>query len=252
MPEKSTLHDARPRWRTAGCLALVAALLGIGAACTRKPPEGYAPIPADFRQPRFPQESTAIEPGDTLNIRFYYHPELNDSMTVRPDGKISLPLHQGIAVTGKSPEQLQEELHAIYAQEFVDPAITVNIEKAVNAQVFVTGEVAQGGAKPLPGNATVSQVLATSSVLTTEADLGNVILVRQTRKDLYTAYRLDADLVAGKDRSVYMAPGDILIVPKNGITMANDFVKKYITNMIPTQANVVWGFTYYLNSDSSN
>ena len=49
-----------------------------------------------------------IAPGDVLNVRFYYDPDLNKTVKVREDGKISLSLFQGIQAAGQTPEQLQK------------------------------------------------------------------------------------------------------------------------------------------------
>ena len=61
-----------------------------------------------------PEARLTLGPGDVLDIKFYYAPELNESQTVRPDGKITLQLIGEVAVKGKAPAELQEELVRAY------------------------------------------------------------------------------------------------------------------------------------------
>ena len=51
-----------------------------------------------------------LQPGDTIDIKFFYYPELNDLVTIRPDGKISLQLIDEVAVEGLSPSELDDVL----------------------------------------------------------------------------------------------------------------------------------------------
>ena len=43
------------------------------------------------------QEAYVLQPGDNLDIKFYYNPELNENVTIRPDGKISLQIIDELA-----------------------------------------------------------------------------------------------------------------------------------------------------------
>ena len=229
-------------------MVFIIVIVMAAAASGCHPKNAQTETPPEFFQPHFPQTQTVIASGDTLDIRFYYHPEMNDKVLVRPDGKISLPLHQGIFVAGLSPDELQQKLVEIYSDEFVDPVITVNVILSVTSQVYITGEVSDGGAKPLQANTTISQLLAQCAVKDTDADLHSTVLVRRTEPTTYTAYLVDADIVNGKQRDIYLAPGDVIVVPRNNITVLGDFIKKYISDLIPPQVNLVWGFNYYLNN----
>ncbi|MFZ5810847.1 MAG: polysaccharide biosynthesis/export family protein [Thermodesulfobacteriota bacterium] len=208
-----------------------------------KSKEGIQPVPPEFFNPYYPSHAVTIEPGDVLTVRFYYHPELDSTQAVRPDGKISLTLFQGIDVAGKSPEELQRHLTEVYAKEFVNPVISVEIEKKSSTTVFVSGQVAQGGVKPLQSNSTIGQILAQSAVRERDADLGSVVLVRKHGDTDYTVYKVDARFENGAERDIYLAPGDMIIVPRNAITILGDFVQKYLRDIIPPQMNIYYGLT---------
>ena len=57
------------------------------------------------------QEAYVLQPGDNLDVKFYYNPELNENVTIRPDGKISLQLIDELAAAGLTPTQLDEYPH---------------------------------------------------------------------------------------------------------------------------------------------
>jgi protein involved in polysaccharide export with SLBB domain len=82
-----------------------------------------------------------LQPGDELDIRFYFNPELNSSVLVRPDGRISLPLANEVQAAGLTPEALSQRLRTAYEQELRRPELTV-IVRSFNS---VGGEVASPG-----------------------------------------------------------------------------------------------------------
>jgi len=82
-----------------------------------------------------------IQAGDQLDIKFFYNPELNDSVTVRPDGKISLQLVDEVQAAGQTPAQLDDFLTEKYAKELRKPVITVIVKSFASQRVYVGGEV---------------------------------------------------------------------------------------------------------------
>jgi len=231
-----------------GALALwMIALLAAGCATTSTEQESnLEPIPANFFMPN---TGTVIAPGDVLRINFYFHPELNQLQRVRADGKIALTFFQGLEVAGLTPDELQEELVELYSRDFVDPVITVSFEEKASRAVFVTGEVADGGLKPIPTHTTVGQLLTRCKVNHLRAALDAVVLVRRHSDTEYRAYQLNADYMNGAERDLYLKDGDILVVPRNTITSVGDFVQRYIRDVIPPDMNLGFMFTYELSDD---
>lgn len=227
------------------CIVLFSLIAGCAASRPHGDPEKeiIQDIPSDFFTPSFPTNTLLIEPGDMLTVRFYYHPELNSTQSVRPDGKVSLTLFQGVDAAGQTPEQFQSHLVQLYSREFVNPVVTVEIEKKASLSVFVSGQVNNGGSKPLQSNTTIGQMLAQCGVRERDASLSSVVLVRRHSDTLYKAYRLDARLENGHDRDVYLAQGDVIIVPRNVVTIIGDFVQKYIRDIVPPQMNISGGIS---------
>jgi polysaccharide biosynthesis/export protein len=191
----------------------------------------YPAPPADFFQKT--SRTTNISYGDVLSVRFYYNPELNKTVKVRNDGKISLDLFQGIQALGLTPEELQKQLTEMYSHEFSSPAITVDIDTSGNDVVFVTGEVVLPGMKELHGRMSVAMVLATSEINPKTADTKSVYLIRSLEPSRYNVYRINASPTSGDAPSIEARAGDIFFVPRKRIAQMDDVIDLYIRQLLP-------------------
>jgi protein involved in polysaccharide export with SLBB domain len=86
-----------------------------------------------------------IQPGDQLDIKFFYNPELNENVTVRPDGLISLQLVDEVHASGLTPAQLDDLLTQKYSRELKKPMVTVIMRSFTMQRVYVGGEVNRQG-----------------------------------------------------------------------------------------------------------
>jgi protein involved in polysaccharide export with SLBB domain len=193
----------------------------------------YPAPPPDFFRLNGAARTVVIAPGDELAVRFFYSPELNKSVKVRQDGKISLDLVQGLDAAGLTPEELQQKLVAIYSKEYKDPEITVDLLAVANSAVYVTGEVALPGAKEFKGRMTVAMALAVGQVIQKSAGTKAVYLVRGLEPGHYAAYKIDASLPHGSGNAIELLPGDVLFVPRKAIVKADDFMEQYVRELLP-------------------
>ena len=123
-------------------LVLVCLLL---QACS---PQVYNTVPLGSPGTIVPpiQGEYKINAGDKLSIKLFYNPELNQEVTVRPDGRITLQLVNEIKVVGLTPAKLSEILTEGYAKYLAQaPEITVAVTSFVGNRIFVGGELGGGG-----------------------------------------------------------------------------------------------------------
>jgi protein involved in polysaccharide export with SLBB domain len=193
----------------------------------------YAAPPPEFFQSGAGSRATIIAAGDVLTVRFYYNPELNKTVKVREDGKISLDLFQGIPAAGQTPEELQKTLVGLYSKEFTKPEITVDVDSRANSAAYVTGEVLLPGAKELHGKMTVAMVLAMSQVNQRSGSTKSVYIMRLAEAGKYRVYKVDASFPGGSARDIEVAPGDVLFVPRKGIVKADDIIEQYFRQLLP-------------------
>lgn len=157
--------------------------------------------------------------GDSLTIFVWRNAELTTTVTVRPDGRVSVPLIEDLYVEGKNPSTLAREIEEELAVYIQDPLVTVIVGGFVGTfpqQVRIVGEASQPRAIPYRANMTVLDVIIQTGGLTEFADGNNTTLVRvEEGQPAEYRVRLD-DLLEDGDISANVAllPGDILIVPE--------------------------------------
>jgi len=186
----------------------------VASACSSKPevPAALAETP---ETPPFYQ----VGAGDSLTIFVWRNAELTTTVTVRPDGRISVPLIEDLYVEGKNPSSLAREIEAELAVYIQDPLVTVIVGGFVGTfpqQVRIVGEASQPQAIPYRANMTLLDVIIQTGGLTEFADGNNTTLVR-TEGGEQKEYRVRLDdLLEDGDISANVAllPGDILIVPE--------------------------------------
>jgi polysaccharide biosynthesis/export protein len=156
-----------------------------------------------------------IGPDDVLGIVYWRETELSADVTVRPDGKISLPLLNDIEAAGLSPEALRDRLVDASRRYVADPNVTVIVKQMNSRRVFITGEVEKPGRYPLTGPTTVLQLIAVAGGLREYADSKNIVVIR-SEDGRAVSHRFNyKDVAARKNlrQNIELKPGDTIVVP---------------------------------------
>jgi protein involved in polysaccharide export with SLBB domain len=197
------------------------------------------PMPYDAGSP--PDMNVKLQPGDLIEAKFYYSPELNESQRVRPDGKIALQLIGEIEAAGKDPQQLQAELREKYTGLIEKPEVAVLVREMSNRAVFVGGAVRNPGRIPMTGNLTaLAAILEAGGFDMTQAGFNRVVVIRQ-EEDQPKSYILDyAKTLKGEPgEPFYLHSQDLVIVPRTPITDIDQWIDQYLNRIVPQ-----FGFTY--------
>jgi protein involved in polysaccharide export with SLBB domain len=193
-----------------------------------------------------------IQPGDQLNVKFYYNPELNDSLIVRPDGKISLQLIDDIRAAGLTPAQLDQAITEKYSLELRQPLITIVVQSFSSQQVYVGGEVnTQGPINLISGMTPLHAVLNAGGFKET-AKPEDIIVVRKGADNRPIPIPINLkEALYGKSEaaSLQLQPYDIVYVPKTSIAKVNTFVDQYIRQLLLFQG---WGFGAFYDLNPEN
>jgi protein involved in polysaccharide export with SLBB domain len=204
-----------------------------------------------------PADAPAADPayrlaeGDVITIQFFYNQEFNTKATIRPDGKISMPLMGEIEVAGQSLAELTARLTEFYKGTVRQPAITIQVETFANRRIFVGGEVSRPGMFPLTGHETLLSAIYEAGGLTKAARRSEVTVIRRSEKGTpeYIPVSLKGDGPAkdagGLTAGFVLQPLDVVLVHESGVSKANRAVDQYVRQMIP--ALLTGGFTYLLN-----
>ena len=157
-----------------------------------------------------------IGADDVLSILFWRDKDLSVSdVTVRPDGKVTLPLLNDLQAAGRTPDQLRTAIVELARKYVEDPNPTVIVKEIKSRKVFITGQVEKPGTYPLNGTTTILQLIATAGGLRDFVD-GKNISVMRTENGTPTVHAFNyQDLLKQKNlrQNIELRPGDVVIVP---------------------------------------
>lgn len=154
-----------------------------------------------------------LGPSDQIDISVWEEPALSSTVTVRPDGKISLPLIGSVDVAGKTPEEVEVELQERFRTFLGDPIVVVIVVGFNSAQVSVLGEVASPGRYVLDQKLSVLDVIAAAGGFTSYADTSNVIVLRPDESGIQRIRVNIKDILDDESEDLLtLLPGDVVYV----------------------------------------
>jgi polysaccharide export outer membrane protein len=106
-------------------------------ACASAPTPAPAPTPT-ATEAKPPESTYIIQPGDPLEVFVWRHPELSETVTVQPDGKISAPYVWDMVAAGKTPEQLARDIEEVLSKTVVSKTVLSQNERAPKVNIIVT------------------------------------------------------------------------------------------------------------------
>jgi polysaccharide biosynthesis/export protein len=199
---------------TAGIIGLAIFCISTPIAYTQTDKEvllkkqSQAEVPAD-------SANYIIGSEDVLYIHVWKEENLSRTVTVRIDGKISLPLVDEIQAVGLTPLQLKELLMQ-RLKEFVDiPNISVIVMEANSFKVFVSGQVKSPGVFRLRSETSLLQIIIMAGGFTDWANQKKILIIRKEdgkEKRIIVNYK---KIVKGDDpkSNIILKSGDTIIVP---------------------------------------
>ena len=198
----------------------------------QEPPPAVAPAPAAQEKPSengpansdtdaakpAPASFAGVDPKtfiigaeDILAVWVWREPELSGQFTVRPDGRISLPLVNEIVAAGQTPEQLTASIARGLSKYMNRPEVAVVVTQVNSRKYYIQGEVSHPGAYPLVVPTTVLEALPNAGGFREFANTKKIIILRNGKERLQFNYR---DVIKGKhtEQNVVLQPGDQIIV----------------------------------------
>jgi polysaccharide biosynthesis/export protein len=151
--------------------------------------------------------------GDKLRVEVYREPQLSQSVEVRPDGKVTLPLVGDVSAAGMTPAKLGESLSEKLRAYLTNPVVTVIVAEATPPAVYVMGEVNSPGMLPLRAPLNVMQALAMAGGFKEFANTKNIRILRRGASGIETIRFNYKEAIDSGKRPVVLQAGDTVIVP---------------------------------------
>ncbi len=168
-------------------------------------------------------EAYVIGAADVLEIQVWDNKDLNQTVFVRPDGKISLPLIGELQAGGKTVKQLQDALAEAYTKSVKGADVTVIVKEIKSRPVYFIGGFATPGAEQLTRNLTILEGLSLAGGLLPGADGENAFVMRGDKRIPIDFTRLiqKGDIT----QNIKLEPGDSVVVPVAGLVYVHGEVK---------------------------
>jgi polysaccharide biosynthesis/export protein len=187
---------------------------------TAATPPSASPATAAAAAPTIPAGLTpppgyTIGPDDVLTVVFWREKDMSADVTVRPDGRISLPLINDVTAAGLTPEQLRLAITAAADKFISDPTVSVVVKNINSRKVFITGQVNKPSQYPLSGPTTVLQLIAMAGGVLEYADSEHITIVSAVDGKPVSYNFNYKEVVKRKNlqQNVQLKPGDTVIVP---------------------------------------
>lgn len=184
-------------------------------------PDAAKPAVQETARPAAPEaakvaatDSYVIGATDVLVVNVFKEPTLSNTMPVRPDGMISMPLLGDVQASGKTPLQLADEITAKLKKYVQDPNVTVILSQMNSKKVYLMGEIAHTGPIEMTPGMTLLQAIATGGGLTPFANAKKIYILRvEGGKQLKIPVQYKQALKGDLSLNLILNPGDTIVVP---------------------------------------
>ena len=168
-----------------------------------------------------------LHSADVLELSFPFTPEFNQTVTVQPDGYITLRGVDGIRVQGQTLPEATNSLRTVYAKILHDPVINVELKDFEKPFFIVGGEVGHPGKFDLREETTATEAVAIAGGLRESAKHSQVLLFHRVPDGWVQVKKLNMKKMmkdANLNEDAYLQPGDFLYVPKNAMSKISRFI----------------------------
>ena len=186
----------------------------------------------DRRPPRLTtvtEERYRLQPGDVLEVQFRYSPEFNQTVTVQPDGYVSLEIGGDIKVAGMTVEQTRLAILRKASTRLQDPVATVILKEFQKPYFVVAGEVTAPGKIEMRERVTAIQAIMLAGGLKEGAKASQIVVFRKLNySDLAEVKVLNLKSIrrtSDLENDLTLQPGDMIFVPRDKITKIERFMR---------------------------
>jgi polysaccharide export outer membrane protein len=162
-----------------------------------------------------PVEDYKLNPGDIISIQVWKESDLQKDVLIRPDGKFSFPLTGDITASGRSVEEVREQVKKRLARFIPELVVSISVLKIEGNKIYVIGQVGRSGEIIANPHIDVVQALALSGGMSTFADVNNITILRRTPTGQKAIPFKYGDIEKGKrlEQNIMLQAGDVVVVP---------------------------------------
>jgi len=174
------------------------------------------------------EERYLLHPGDVLEIQYRYTPEFNQTVTVQPDGFISLEIGGDLEVAGRNLAQVRSGILARARTRLESPELLVVLKEFQKPYVVVAGEVLQPGKLEMRENLTAVQAVLLAGGFKDSARSSQILVFRKLNAETAEVRSLNLRTLkrtSDLENDLTLQAGDMILVPRNRISKIERFVR---------------------------
>ena len=174
------------------------------------------------------EERYRLQPGDVFEVQFRYSPEFNQTVTVQPDGYVSLEVGGDLKVAGLTIEQARAAILKKASSRLQDPVATIVLKEFQKPYFVIAGEVSLPGKIEMRERVTALQAIMLAGGMKETARSAQVVVFRRINTDTAEVKLLNLKSVrrtADLENDLTLQPGDMVFVPRDKISRIERFMK---------------------------
>lgn len=158
---------------------------------------------------------------DVLEISVWRNPDLSRQVTVRPDGRISLPLIGDVTAVGLTTSELRDSITEKLTEYKENPTVAIVVMQVNSYYFYTQGAVGNTGKIPLLSRTTLIQAITLAGGLAPDAVRSRITIFRLGRdggppQKIVVSY--DEIILRGGE-NIELKPGDTLVVPSETMVL---------------------------------
>jgi polysaccharide biosynthesis/export protein len=188
-------------------------------------------------------------PGDQIEVLVRRVPEVSRTVTIRPDGYLTLPLLDDVKAAGLTAAELKTTLTKLFAERLLEPEVTVIAAQVPPAVVYVVGDVGNNLAVPLRNASTAIEAITFAGGFRRSAKLEDTAIIRLGEDGLIRALPVTNEAggqpgpVIGL-RTMLLQADDIVFVPESGRSQVARFLDDLVSRPLSALSGI---FGLYVN-----
>jgi polysaccharide export outer membrane protein len=174
------------------------------------------------------EERYRLQPGDVFEVQFRYSPEFNQTVTVQPDGYVSLEVGGDLKVAGLTIEQAHAAILKKASTRLQDPVATIVLKEFQKPYFVIAGEVSLPGRIEMRERVTALQAIMLAGGMKEGARSSQVVVFRRINTDTAEVKLLNLKSIrrtADLENDLTLQPGDMVFVPRDKISKIERFMK---------------------------
>jgi polysaccharide biosynthesis/export protein len=173
-------------------------------------------------------ERYVLRHGDVIDLQYRYTPDLDQTVTVQPDGFVSIKIGGEVRVGGLTVEQARLAIVKAVSNDLNDPEVNLILKDFAHDKVLVSGEVGRPGPIDLRENLTVVSAIISAGGYTADAKSGEVLLFRRVNGDVVEVHKLSLTRLEKpqtREQDMALHDGDMILVTRDKVSRLEHYIK---------------------------